>query len=126
MKRGGPLQRRAPLAGKSNLARSAPLARTGRLPARSAKREAVMVERRQLVAEILATRPVCEARLSGCTRRSVDVHERKSRARGGDILDRRILVALCRWCHTWITEHPAEAERLGWALPSWWKGNDDA
>lgn len=126
MKRGGPLQRRTRLTGKSNLARSAPLPRTGRLPARSAKRQAVMVHRRKLVADILAERPTCEARLPCCTSHSVDVHERLSRARGGDILDEAILVALCRACHDFITQHPAWAEAEGWALPSWWNGENTA
>jgi anti-sigma factor RsiW len=92
------------------------------LPARSKKREAEMVERRRLVAAFLAEHPHCQARLAGCTRTAVDVHERLSRARGGSILDRSIFVALCRACHTYITEHPAWAEAEGWALPSWWKG----
>ena len=83
---------------------------------RSKKSEALYRERRPLVAALLAERPICER----CGMNpSVDVHEIVSRARGGSIVDRANLACLCRGCHTFITEHPALAEREGFSAPSW-------
>ena len=78
--------------------------------------EAKYRQRRSLVAQMLEEKPVCE-RCSAA--RSTDIHEVVSRARGGSILDPRNLVALCRPCHSWITEHPAEAYAQGWSRHSW-------
>jgi hypothetical protein len=105
-------------------ARAAARAREARptpVKARSAKRDAAMVERRPLVARLLAETPRCPARIVCRGARTTDVHERLSRARGGSIVDERHghMVALCRGCHDWITTHPAEAEAARWALPSW-------
>lgn len=72
--------------------------------------------RRDFVARILLERPVCER--PGCTNRSYDVHERISRARGGSILDPSNVLAICRPCHSWVHDHPAEATELGLLTPS--------
>lgn len=96
--------------------RGQPLRRTGRLPYRSRKRIALMVARRKLVADLLAERPVCER----CQQaRSDDVHEVVSRARGGSVLAVDNLRCLCRPCHTWVTENPAQALAEGWLRNSW-------
>lgn len=97
--------------------RSAPLKRTGRLNPRSKKRATLYrTERAPLVAQLLADNPLCQR----CHRTpAVDVHEIKSRARGGSITDLDNLALLCRPCHNWITTHPAAAEEEGWSLPSW-------
>ena len=89
--------------------------------ARSPRRAREMTARRALVEALLTERPVCEARLPVCTGRSVDVHERLSRARGGNILDpvQAHMVTVCRSCHEWIDAHPADAERMRLLLPSW-------
>lgn len=94
-----------------------------RVRATSRKRQAAAPVRRALVARMLAETPRCPARLCCHGAPTVDVHERLSRARGGSITDERHghMVALCRACHDWITTHPAEAERMRWALPSWHK-----
>jgi 5-methylcytosine-specific restriction endonuclease McrA len=94
-----------------------PLKRSAGLKPRSAKRSKVYRESRvPLVIALLEARPNCErCRVA----RSVDVHERKSRARGGSILDEANLVCLCRPCHSWVTENPRAAEDEGWSLPSW-------
>lgn len=101
-----PLNRRAPLRPRSP---------------KMAKAYAKAGGRRDLVARLLAERPRCEARVLCRGARSVDVHERLSRARGGDILDpvQAHMVTICRACHTWVTDHPREAEAMRLALPSW-------
>ena len=69
-----------------------------------------------LVKQLLDEHPICQR----CWRQpSVDVHEIKSRARGGSITDRANLVCLCRACHDLITRDPAEAHRRGWLKNSW-------
>ena len=73
-------------------------------------------KRRNLVRKLLWERPICQRCLSD---RSQDVHELKSRARGGSITDLENLVTLCRACHTWVTTHPAEATAQGWLKHSW-------
>ena len=115
MKRGGPLQRRSALA------------RRARLKPMSDKRRAVSVARRAFVSRVLAARPMCEAakRIASvddehaCGRDSVDVHEVKTRGRGGDILDEANVLALCRACHDWIHAHPATSLRVGLLASSW-------
>jgi hypothetical protein len=77
--------------------------------------------RRDLVAAMLAARPRCETRVLCQGARAVDVHERLSRARGGNILDpeQAHMVTTCRACHDWITQNPKAAEARWLALPSW-------
>lgn len=97
--------------------RSTPLKRTGRLKPRSKKRSALYRQQRApLVAALLRDQPPCQR----ChARPAVDVHEIKTRARGGSILDPENLALLCRPCHTWITDNPAEALEDGWLRNSW-------
>lgn len=73
-------------------------------------------KRRNIVKKLLNERPVCQRCLSD---RSQDVHELKSRARGGSITDLDNLVALCRSCHNWVTQNPKEAKEQGWLKNSW-------
>ena len=73
-------------------------------------------KRRNIVRKLLLERPICQRCLSD---RSHDVHELKTRARGGSITDIENLVTLCRNCHTWVTTHPAEATAQGWLKHSW-------
>ena len=73
-------------------------------------------QRVPLVAELLAAIRVCER----CgMRESTEVHEIKSRARGGSITDLKNLAVLCHECHAWITTHPKEATAQGWLKNSW-------
>lgn len=72
--------------------------------------------RRKLRVKMLDQMPICERCWIGF---ATDLHEIKTRARGGSILDEDNIAALCRVCHTWITEHPAEALAEGWLKNSW-------
>ena len=94
---------------------------------RSKKREREYRERRTLVERILDERPVCERCHAA---RSTDVHEviRRSQWKAGYLVTEN-LRALCRQCHTWVTEHPRAAVEQGWSAWSWQRGNyggDDA
>lgn len=48
-----------------------------------------------------------------------DLHEIKTRARGGSILDESNICVLCRDCHNYITRNPREAVEQGWMKHSW-------
>lgn len=105
MKRGGPLRRRS------------------RLRPVSDKRRAQMIERRRNWHDAYGERPDCAGRgtIPVCDTRphpADDGHEVLSRARGGSITDPAGGLPLCRTGHTWVTEHPAEAEALGMLRPS--------
>jgi hypothetical protein len=90
----------------------------------SKKRKALDGERkrtRELVLERDLNR--CQAYIQGCTLHATDVHEIKSRARGGNFVasgtDLSNFLSLCRSCHSFITTHPALAEKWGFSVPSW-------
>lgn len=84
---------------------------------RSKKRAQLYIkERVPLVKRLLEEKPFCER----CkVRRSQDVHEIKSRARGGSILDESNLACLCRACHSFITQNPKQAHAEGFLKNSW-------
>lgn len=84
---------------------------------RSAKRQQLYdTERIPLVKRLLEEHPICQR----CHRqRAVDVHEIKTRARGGSITDPSNLVCLCRPCHDLITRDPKTAHEHGWVKNSW-------
>lgn len=83
---------------------------------RSKKREAIYRQRRPLVAQMLADKPICER----CGMNpSTEIHEVVTRARGGSILDPLNLRALCRACHSFITLNPLIAEAEGFMAHSW-------
>lgn len=89
----------------------------GNIRHRSKKMESLYAtQRRKIVADLLDGQPLCQR----CNREfASDVHELKSRARGGSITDLENLVVLCRTCHSWITTNPKEALEQGWLKNSW-------
>lgn len=101
-------------------------ARKRSLSSRSAKQKALYEKRRPLVEEMLREHPRCQAAIPNiCWRNAVDVHEIKTRARGGSILDKydelgRVqLITVCRACHGWIDENQEEAHERGLLRHSW-------
>lgn len=134
MKRSGlsqgdkPLRRKTPLAqreplkrAREPLKRSEQLERNSGLKPRSDKMAKIYREERvPLVARLLEERPYCEAKIRDvCTRYSQDIHEVVSRARGGSITDEANCRAVCRPCHTFITDHPAIAAAMELSKWSW-------
>jgi hypothetical protein len=106
MKRGSELKRGA-----------GPLRRT-RLKQRSAKNAKRYVQRRALVAELLAEPMVCE--VPRCTALATDPHEPLTRARGGSILDRANVRLICSAHHSEIHDtEPAWAYEQGFLKHSW-------
>lgn len=126
MKRGGPLKRRTPLKQTSSLNRDTPLKPV------SKKRAAENRRRRNVIAQVLQTRTVCEAghaietidRDHRCRRTPDDVHEPLTRARGGSITDPDNMVVICRACHDWVHTHPEAATSVGLLVHSYNGGYD--
>lgn len=101
--------KRTPLLRRTPMPRS-----TRRLPFRSVKRQAAMMQRRQLVAALLAAHPMCQVRWdAGCQGRAVDVDELLGRGVGGDFLDPANCQTTCRYCHRMKHANPIEAARRG-------------
>ena len=84
---------------------------------RSKKREHLYAtQRRALVQKLLTENPMCQR----CKKEYADdVHELKTRARGGSITDENNLRCVCRSCHIWITTNPKMAQETGWLKWSW-------
>lgn len=99
---------------RSEIKRKTPMRR------RSKKTQRVYEEERiPLVQELLSKHPSCSARLKGCTRRATQVHEVKSRGRGGSIVNPENCVTLCDSCHRYITAHPKWAKEQEWLKSAW-------
>ena len=95
-----------------------PMTRRTPLRKRSKKTERIYLERRKLVTLLLITNPICQ--VPWCMDRSVDIHEPKTRARGGDILDPENCRAVCRMHHDLIhIDEPSWAYDLGFLRHSW-------
>lgn len=89
---------------------------TSASPVTSAINNLTDYARRKLRKQMLGQMPLCEK----CQQAyATDLHEVKTRARGGSILDPENIVVLCRPCHSWITTNPTQAKEQGWLKNSW-------
>lgn len=73
---------------------------------------------RALKAMLLGLWPVCQATLrSGdkCYSKSVDIHHKHGRL-GKWLLFAPMLMAVCRYCHDNIHDHPAWARKIGYLV----------
>ena len=95
--------------------RKAPKPRT-RIKPVSARRARENRERRAMVNRLWPERPRCAC---GCGRLADDLHEIKSRARGGSIVDPANCVPLARVCHDKATNEDPRMYRLGLVVHSW-------
>jgi hypothetical protein len=62
-------------------------------------------------AKVIKDRPWCELRLSGCTRRAVDVHHTRGKD-GGYYLDVATWLMACRSCHIKAGDNTAQSYEL--------------
>lgn len=53
----------------------------------------------------------CQAKLVGCTGTATDIHHKAGRGENHNEIS--TWLAVCRHCHQWIEENPAEAKELG-------------
>jgi len=93
-----------------------PTAKSKPIPPRSQKRskeERLYSAKRVL---FLQEHSMCQAHLPGiCTKYSTDVHHKMGRI--GELLLMIIYwLAVCRACHEWIENHPAEAQEKGFSI----------
>lgn len=111
MKRVGPLKRVTPLRSRSRL-RPVSKKRQRENRVRSVVRAEVLERDGNCQARDLIPRVACGGPL--------DVHElvRRSQWRAG-ILDPSNCLVLCRWHHSYVTEHPELAHELGLSRWSW-------
>jgi len=93
----------------------------------SKKRQSLMADRQLTRMAVFERSATCEARLETiCSVAATDVHEIKTRARGGSITDADNCLALCRSCHIFITENPAWATEHGFIVHAWAQEEDIA
>jgi hypothetical protein len=78
----------------------------------SKKRQGEMDTYSKLREAFLDIKPHCEAKLVGCTGKSIDIHHKKGRV-GENYLKVGTWLAVCRTCHTWIETNPEAAKELG-------------
>jgi len=116
------LKRKSTLNTRSTLKSEKGLKATKSLQPRSLKMKKIYKERAPFVKEFLELHPICQARWdNNCYIKSVDVHEILPRSAGGKIVDTKWdnYMAVCRYCHTMITDNPQEAHERGYRKWSW-------
>jgi len=93
-----------------------PARQTKPIAQRSPKRSKQEREYLQKRKSFLLSSQLCQAKLPNiCTTHATDVHHMQGRI--GDLLtDETKFLAVCRQCHTWIEEHPAQAKELGFSI----------
>lgn len=77
----------------------------------SKKRRVEMDTYSKLREAFLDIKPHCEAKLVGCTGKSIDIHHKAGRV-GENYLKIGTWLAVCRSCHRWIEDNPEAAKEL--------------
>lgn len=127
MKRSGFKPRTTPMSRGAGLSRgTSTLSRKTRIKPQSTKAKAKAVLRSAFVKALLTKLPECQARIveAACTFFATDVHEKMTRASGGDILDEDNCICVCRRCHDFIHDNRKRAEAMG-LLDSRYPGRDE-
>lgn len=120
MKRSGPLPRRVPLRGKSEMPRSAaPIQQKA-----PAKPGAASAEKLARAAVLARSQGLCEIRREGvCDGQATDWSHRIARSQRGPWAASNGL-ASCRSCHAWCHANPQAAKSWGWQLSPVYKRVD--
>ena len=85
------------------------------IPRVSKKRAKEELQYTKIRYEYLNKNKFCQAKLPGCTVSSTDVHHvRGGEERSETFLDADTYMSVCRTCHNYIHEHPAEAREMGY------------
>lgn len=79
---------------------------------KSSKRKELEKEYLKIKKEMLKESDRCEAKLTGCTGKAVDLHHMAGRI-GKLYVEKDNLMRVCRSCHHYITENPLQAIELG-------------
>lgn len=110
--RGKPLGRHARLETHSTLHRGGPLRQVSTKRARENRQRAAVIDQ-------LWPGRIVQCWREGCPRLADDVHEIRTRARGGSITDPANLAPLCRACHDETTNEAPWAYSQGLLVHSW-------
>ncbi len=100
--------------GKPTIKRQALKRTSTPIPKFSTKRAKENVAYSALRKVFLDTHPMCQAKLEGCQIHSCDVHHMISRS-GNLLCDSSEWLAICRFCHSYITDHPKFAIEHGFS-----------
>lgn len=83
------------------------------IPRQSARRKVEARQYAKLRVAFLGERPKCEI----CGKRaSQDVHHTRGRY-NGQYLAVTSWMAVCRYCHDYLHQHPKQAREMGWIIP---------
>ena len=85
------------------------------IPPKSAKQLQRDIQYAQLRKVWIKDHAACAAKLTGCTAIATQVHHMQGRE-GPLLLDVAKWLPVCHRCHTWITEHSAEAIQVGLSI----------
>lgn len=118
MNRNVPLRARTPLGRNARLETHTGLRRGGRLRQVSTKRARENRQRAAVIDQLWPGR-IVQCWRAGCPRLADDVHEIRTRARGGSISDAANLAPLCRICHDEATNEAPWAYEQGLLAHSW-------
>lgn len=72
-----------------------------------------MSQYEKLATAFKAMHPYCQAKLPGCNGKTTDVHHKAGR--GENLTKVSTYLAVCRYCHHWIEEHPEASKELGFS-----------
>lgn len=81
----------------------------------STKRQKQLSEYSRERIKFLEVHQGCQANLSGCTGLASEIHHQQGKE-NELLLDQDKWLAICRSCHTWVTEHSGEAICMGLSL----------
>lgn len=79
----------------------------------SKKRQAALKEYYKVRLAYLWDNPTCEVCQESC---ATEIHHKLPRGRGGKLSDLNNFLAVCRACHTFITDHPQWAVEKGYTI----------
>lgn len=122
------LKAKTPLRTKTSLKAKTGLKATKSLQPRSSKMKEIYKTRSVFVKDFLEENQNCQAHWDdNCYNKSTDVHEILPRGVGGKIIggDLSNYMAVCRYCHTMITDNPEEAHKRGLRKWSWESPTDN-
>ena len=79
----------------------------------STKQAAALREYNKVRKEYLSNHLYCEAKLPDCQTVASDIHHQQGR--GANLSNVSTFLAVCRTCHRWIEDNPAEAVKMGFS-----------
>lgn len=81
----------------------------------SKRRQRQLSQYNKRVKEWKEENPLCMAKLSGCTKHTIDCHHMKGKIELL-LLDEKFWLPVCRNCHNWIERNPNDAKEKGLSL----------